>query len=445
MKAVLHIIVTCLILCLSPVGASAQNTTTRNLSSCLHEGVRNNLDLQITRNREQMAHNNATWSNAGTLPTVDASTRYGANITNMVRTENSATGEVTRKNNYADQTLDAGISLGWTLFDGFKVQTTHRQHKVLEQQGETETRMAVENLLADIASEYYNYLQQIIRQNNYNYAMKLSRERLRIAGINYQTGRFSGLDFHQAEVDFHTDSSSFVRQQEAVLASNIRLNKLMGDTAVSRRIELPNHDIDVNGDLTLDNLWQNTLRNNASLLYADQNTHQAQLDYKKVLARNYPYLKLSTEYAYTHSAYGSGSTRMLDRMGLNGVLTVGVNIWDGNRRRERRNALLSIENQKLERKQMELELRADLATFWEAYCNNLNLLELQKKNMQIAHDNLEMAMERYKLGNLSGFEMRQIEKNLLDAEERVLQAQYDAKICEISLLLISGSITTYLD
>jgi outer membrane protein TolC len=48
------------------------------------------------------------------------------------------------------------------------------------------------------------------------------------------------------------------------------------------------------------------------------------------------------------------------------------------------------------------------------------------------------------LGDLSGIEMREAQKSLLDAEERILTAEYDTKICEISLLQLSGGITEYL-
>lgn len=67
---------------------------------------------------------------------------------------------------------------------------------------------------------------------------------------------------------------------------------------------------------------------------------------------------------------------------------------------------------------------------WNSYRNNLDLIDLQRQNREIALRNLEIAMDRYKLGNLSGFDMRQVEKNLLDAEERVLEVEYDAKLCE---------------
>ena len=54
-------------------------------------------------------------------------------------------------------------------------------------------------------------------------------------------------------------------------------------------------------------------------------------------------------------------------------------------------------------------------------------------------------MELYMLGNLSGIEMREAQKSLLDAEERILSAEYNTKLCEISLLQISGKVTKYLE
>ena len=41
--------------------------------------------------------------------------------------------------------------------------------------------------------------------------------------------------------------------------------------------------------------------------------------------------------------------------------------------------------------------------------------------------------------------LREAQKSLLDAEERILAAEYNTKLCEISLLQISGKITKYLE
>ena len=73
------------------------------------------------------------------------------------------------------------------------------------------------------------------------------------------------------------------------------------------------------------------------------------------------------------------------------------------------------------------------------------MLNLERQNLVTARDNHEIAMERYMLGTLSGIEMREAQKSLLDAEERMLSVEYDTKLCEISLLQISGKIVQYLE
>lgn len=394
----------------SGVSALAQTT----LQDCIHRGLENNYQLKIVRNQEAMAHNNATLANAGALPSLDLAGGYRH-----------------------DDNIYGNATLSWTLFDGFRIQTTLKQLRLLEQQGETATRMAVEDLTADIASEYYNYIRQIIRRGNYRIALQLSRERLRIAELNYQTGRFSGLDYHLARIDFHSDSSAYVSQREAVHTSRIRLNQLMANANLEERIRIPDSTIVVNDTLLYETLWQQTQQANAELLNAAQNTRMAELDYRKVVSRNYPYLRLNESYGVNYA------TRKYENWDFSGGISVGINVFDGNRRRERRNAKLAIENRQLQAEQLKLSLQSELRTCWRKYRYNLDLLELQRENLRIAEDNLEISMERYKLGNLSGFDMRQVQRNLLDAEEKVLQVEYEAKICEISLMLMSGNIEKY--
>ena len=415
------------------------------LQDCLRRGLESNLQLQIVRNEEQAAHNNVTLANAGALPTIDATAAYRPTLTASEHSTARATGEETSSSGVFDYGVNAGAALNWTLFDGFKIQTTYRQLKLLEQRGETETRIAAEDLIADIASQYYNYIQQIIRRAHYRYALRLSRERLRIAELNYQTGRFSGLDYHLAKVDFNADSAQYVKQQQQVRNTLIALNQLMSNPNIVQWINVPDSSIVIREDLLLEPLWEQTLNANSKLLRASQNTMSAELDYKKVLARNYPYLRLNGQYAYNFNHYDESAILKRDNQTISGGLTLGINVFDGNRRRERRNAQLAIENRKLQRDQVEIDLHANLTTFWQAYNNNLQLLALQQQNLEIAEDNLEIAMERYKLGEISGFDMRQVQKSLLDAEERVLQVQYDAKLCEISLMQISGNIGYYLE
>ena len=59
------------------IHADAQRYT---LGKCLEIGLENNYALRIIRNKEQIAHNNATAANAGYLPTLDLSAGYDASL-----------------------------------------------------------------------------------------------------------------------------------------------------------------------------------------------------------------------------------------------------------------------------------------------------------------------------------------------------------------------------
>ena len=421
--------------------ASAQTFT---LSECLKRGLENNYSLRITRNDEEIAHNNATLSNAGLLPTVDLVTGYKGDLGSSDAKIRS-TGDIDSERNTFDQTLNAGIDVNWTIFDGFKASTTYKQLKEMELIGETGTRLAIEDFIAGLTSEYYNFIQQRLRLDNYYNAVQLSKERLRIVEERYNIGNFSRLDYQQAKVDFNADSAQYLKQQEAVITSRIALNEMMAIEQVYTPIITKETTIEVDSTLNFVELWNSMLQNNAELLIAGHNSNITQLDYKKMMSRNYPYIKLNLGYDYSYNHYSGGTYAHRNNWGGNAGVTIGFNIWDGNRRREKRNAKIEIENAKLQREQLELALKAALGNLWHAYENNLRLLDLEAHNVVTARENHEIAKERYMLGDLSGIEMREAQLSLLQAEERLLAVMYNTKLCEISLLLISGKIGHYLE
>jgi outer membrane protein TolC len=130
--------------------------------------------------------------------------------------------------------------------------------------------------------------------------------------------------------------------------------------------------------------------------------------------------------------------------GMNYGVTVGVNIFDGmNQRRNIRNSTIDVENNKLKYNEIQQGVKADLITIYNAYTNYLRLISLEEQNLQTATENLEIAMDRYKLGSLSGLDLREVQKSLLDAKESLLTVEYQAKLAEISLMVISGRIMDY--
>lgn len=403
---------------------SAQTPYT--LKSCLETGLERNYSIRIARNDERISSSNATGRQPGLCrrSIFRQATTERCPIAAPVREPERRPPE----NGAYDQTVSAGLDLEWTIFEGFRIRTDYRRLQELKAQGELETRIAIEDFVASLAAEYYNFVQQKIRLKNFRYAVSLSKERLRIVEARYRIGSFSRLDLLQARVDFNADSSQYITQQELVFASRIRLNELMAVDSVDRHILVLDSLIRVDETLDRRELERQMLRANASLLRSAREQTLAELDLQTLRSRNYPYLKLGAGYGYSLNRYGSGSTLQRRTLGPDAGLTLGMTIFDGNRRREQRNARIEIDNARLRTEQLELSLEADFSNFWQAYRNNVELLKLEEENLVAANENYEIAMERYLLGDLSGIEMREAQKSLLDARgaDSLGPVQYEA-------------------
>ncbi len=258
-------------------------------------------------------------------------------------------------------------------------------------------------------------------------------------------GSASKVEFLQSMVYLNADSSRYSRQKEILHNSQVKLNELMASENLGQKLILKDSLIKIREDLLYDDLLENTLDYNTGLKIAAKNQIISELDYKIIKSRSYPYLTMSTGYGYNYNKYGTGTLLNQDVHGLNYGFTLGFDIFDGfNRSREKNNALIVIENKKIQYNEIEQEVTADLLTIYYAYENNLRLLRLEEQNLEVARENLEIALERYKLGSLSGIELREVQKSLLDAEERLILVKYQTKLAEISLLQISGRIMEYI-
>ena len=415
------------------------------LRDCIGIGLEKNFSILIAKNNEAISKNNVTPGNAGYLPSLSLSSRYGGTITTTTQDV-----DVTGNGNliYKDAGATSGslgATLALTIFNGFSVQTTYKKLGELSKLGELNTQITIENYIANLLSVYYSYVQQVQLVSNQTYAVKLSKERLRIDEERYLLGSNSKLQVLQSRVYFNADSSSLSKQIETLKATRIRLNELMAVDNMGMMFELKDTSIKVIPDLYYEKLYDETMKSNTSLLIAGKNKVISGYDYKLIVARSYPYLNFSGGYNYTLGTITNSSlykNQLLN--GPNYGLTFGVNIFNGfNTRKDIRNSQINVQSTELRYEEIVQGVKADLLTIYSAYSNNLRLITLQEQNYETASENLNIALEKYKLGNLSGLDLRDVQKSLLDARESLLSIQYQAKLAEISLLQISGRIMEY--
>ncbi len=435
-KAILNVLTLCMV-----TGLHAQQHL--SLQDVISIGLENNYSIRIAKNNQQVSDNNYSIGHAGFLPSVDLRTQYSGTYNNTDRTDFD--GNQTALRNIHNTVANANAGIGWTIFDGFRVQVTYDKLAALKGMGELNTRIAIENLVATLTSEYFNLIQQKRLLNNLKFAVDLSRERVRIDEERFLLGSGSKLQLLQAEVFLNADSSRMTRQEEVVRASRIRLNELMAMEDLRFNLQTTDTIIPLNDILIFETLEHSARLHNAAMQLAQKNKAISEYDRRIASSQAYPYVHLSSAYAFSHNTFQSGTFSDQQTYGMNYGITIGINLFDGfNQRRRVSNATIAVENSRLRYEDMENSLMSDLITTYNIYLNNLRLVQMESQNLGVSYETLDIAMERYRLGDLSGIELREVQKNLLEAEERLVSIQYQAKLAEIALLHLSGRILEYL-
>ena len=203
-------------------GADCGAQTIMTLDSCIQRALEANYSIRIVRNQQQQAENDVTVGPF--LPTVTVSASQDQTISNG-RVE-SMSG--TREQDWSrSNSLTAGVALNWTLFDGFEMFVTRNRYEELRSIGELNTKAAIENLVVEVASCYYEVVRQQSKVDAARHTLELSMTRYKEAHDKYVIGSMSGLEALQAKLDLNADSSTYMQEQQALKSAYIALNTVM--------------------------------------------------------------------------------------------------------------------------------------------------------------------------------------------------------------------------
>jgi outer membrane protein len=188
--------------------------------------LQNNFDIQLARNSADVAANYNSVGNAGMLPQVNANGALGGSNTALNQT--LADGRNTERNGVITNTANAGVQLSWTLFDGMGMFINRTRLNQLNAAGEQAYRIQVEQTLQEVLTAYYNLVRQqyVVKVNEQN--LKLSDERVRLAGNRYEVGTGSKLDYLQSKVDRNNDKTLLIQLQQALETSKIQTEPVVG-------------------------------------------------------------------------------------------------------------------------------------------------------------------------------------------------------------------------
>ncbi|AOC96930.1 MULTISPECIES: TolC family protein [Flavobacterium] len=426
---------TVLILFFCFIQAKAQEVLT--IEQAMTIALENNFEIKIAKNNSKINETNVTIGNAGMLPTATANITDNNSITNstQVRQDGTSTSLDNAKNN----SLNYGVSIGWTVFDGMKMFAKLDQLKELQKLGDAELKRTILVKIAQVNSAYYDLVQMQQQLAALDTTIVISNQRLTLAKNRFSIGKASKLEVLNAQVDLNSDQVALLRQKEAYANGKILLNQhLARDPKIDFKVT---DEVKVDNKLVLADLMDLAQKQNPGLEAQIINKRIAELQLKQVKADRYPTLRLTSGYNFSESQSSLGFTSETSSRGLNYGFNASMNIFDGfNQHRNEKVAKLQIENSQLAIEQQNTLLNTQLSTAFQTYLTNLELIDLEENNENIARQNLEITLDKFKIGTITTLDFRTAQLNYVNAKVRYSNAQYEAKLSEIALKELAGNI-----
>lgn len=417
------------------ITAQAQELLT--VEEAVKIALENNYEIRIAANELEADETAVSRGNAGMFPTIGATANSNNSIQNSSQTR--ADGNLVELDDARNNSLNYGVVMDWTIFDGFSMFARYDQLKALEELGEAELQLTVLNQVSDVMITYYDLVQQQQQLAALDSTLVISQQRRDLAQNRFTIGKASKLEVLNAEVDLNTDITTLLRQKEIFASTKIRLNELMArDINNDFRVV---KEIPVEEDLILAELVELAMDRNPELQAQIINKNIARLQLKQVKAARLPTLIASTGYQFNDSESSLGFTTSATSQGWNYGLSARMNIFDGFNQNQRvKIARIQLENSEIGIEQQEQVLMANLATAYQNYLTNTALVELEMNNEAIAQENLEITIEKFRIGTIPTIEFRTAQLNYINAMVRFSNAKFQAKLSEITLKEFAGSL-----
>jgi outer membrane protein TolC len=423
---------------LCPLAAEAQQLLT--LEEAIQQGITKQYAIQISRQREQIAANENTLGNAGFLPTITGALAKNYSISGLDQSFFGGLRPPLVQSGVRSNSGNAGMAMAWTLYDGKGMFFLRDRFKELQNLGAKQTESNIENLIALISTTYYDIIRQNLRVNNFKKGLEISNDRLKLAKDRYEVGQGSKVDYYSAQVDYNEDKALLIAQEQSFTNTKIGFNTLLvKDYKADFEIA---YLIDLLPKLTLSELKMSALSQNPALISAILTKKINDLDTKTVQSQQKPQIDLLAGYNLNNVANGAGfGVERGSSNVFNYGLRASINIFDGyNQKRRVQNAKINAEIAALQIEDLKNNLLSSLERTYITYENALNLIQLETENYAIAKQNIDIAFDRFKVGIATSYELREVQRNAVAAETRLIEAKFAAKSAEIELIRLSGNL-----
>jgi outer membrane protein TolC len=406
------------------------------LDEAINIALKNSLDIRIAKNNRQASQISNHISFAGGLPEVNGTLSDNQSLTNLNQKLNSGT-VITRPNNF-NNSVNAGISGTYLLFNGFRVYASKNRLAAIERQNMQLVNVQIQNIVSGVMATYYDIVRQESYMKTIQQSIDVTLKRKEIVDARRSVGLANNADTYQAQIDLNASRQELQSQHLVLLQAKADLMNLLTQKADSNFII--RDTIVVDSTLNFDSV-RNSLKLNPELLSAEQQIRINEWIVKEVAAQRYPSISLNGGFNFVRSQSSAGNILLNQNYGPNIGLGIAVPIFNGGLlRRQQQVAEIDTKNAASSRELVANTLETSAVKSWQAYQVNLQQLKTEIENKKLANDLLQLTLQRFELSQATIIEVREAQRSFIDAGYRLVNLAYAAKVAEIELKRLSSQL-----
>ncbi len=407
------------------------------IEQAIEIALKNNFDIQIAKTDVSIADKNNSIGNAGMLPRVTGTITDNYSITDI--NQKLSSGSENSGRDAKSNTLAAGVALNWTLFDGGRMFFAKSRLKTLEEISLLDLKERIQNSIASVIAAYYDIVRQEQNLKGFQETIKYNEERLKIAESKFNLGITSKVDMLQAKVDVNAIKAQLYRQQTDIEIAKSNLNNLLARK--SEEAFQVSDSINFNATPTLADLANKLIETNPTIQAFKKRVEVANLLKKESFSQFFPILNFNVGYNYSRNNNQVGFLLLNQSNGLNVGGSLAVPLFNGlNTIRQYQVAKLETQKSSQIYNQTLYSINTGLYNTYKDYTISQQVLDLEEDNILLAKENVNIALERFKLSQSVSLELREAQKSYQDAIIRLVNARYDTKTAETELLRLSGEL-----
>jgi outer membrane protein len=393
--------------------------------------LKNNYDILVARNDAETARINNTAGNAGMLPTVAITGSDNYSLSNIDEKLPGGAPD-TKSPNATSNAFSAGAALNWTLFDGGKMFVTKRKLGEIENLGQIQFRDKVLQTVYDVIAAYYDVARQKQTLASLEEVITYNKDRVNIGQTSFNAGLSPKTTLLQAQIDLNVFKENAINQQTVISAAKRTLNQLLSrdsEAAFDVQDSIP-HSL----GLDTNKLGEKLFTRNTSIISLQKQADIARLGLEEFYTQLYPRISLNAGYDFFRTDNSAVSPLMDRAYGPQIGGTVSIPIYQaGNASRQIAGAKLQLQSAQYDLESGKQLVYAQVRNALDEFENQRQLLLIEKDNTALAKENLDISMERLRLGEATSLELRQAEESYVDARTRLINIEYNLKIAETKL------------